>query len=200
MATRSWFDDMEYKWPPYGGGGTTSVPAMDSRGIRRSVVSALFVAMVLLAGCGNDSASESPDAIDDGSGADDGDDASGESGDTNGSAAEGGGESDNTAVASDEDFPIPIPDGVLLDAHADVGLAIDNQRSLFYSADDADRLVGFFDDWTSQSDGTWARTELEDTVSFTRTDGEFGSIVITPDHDPGAQADGPVTLLALAVG
>ena len=175
---------------------------MASPRIRGLLVVLLCVSFGLLTACGDDGgdAADSPAPADDGAGAV-GDDDGGESADDAGTGDTGS--DDGTADApagSDDDFPLPIPDGVILDAHADIGLRFDNQRQLFYAAADAARLVAFYDEWTAQDSGSWARTEIDGEVSFTRVDGEVGVIAITPGYDPGAQADGPVTLLAMVVG
>ena len=55
------------------------------------------------------------------------------------------------------------------------------------------------DDWTSQN-GEWARTEAAGTVVYQALDGGLRQISITPDEDPGAQADGPATFVLLIAG
>lgn len=98
------------------------------------------------------------------------------------------------------DFAIPAPDGLVLDALVDSGLDLSGQRQLYYDDDDFDRVVAFYDDWTSQ-DGEWVKSEIEGTVTFQgfETD-NIRLITITSDFDPGAQADGPVTYLLLVAG
>lgn len=145
------------------------------------------------AACGGDgdvAASNPPDVA---AGGDVGDEASEESA-VGGAGESGGSVSAGAAVG---DFPIPAPDGLLLDVLADVGLALDGQRQLYYESDDFDRVVMFYDDWTSQN-GEWSRGEAEGTVVFQGLDGSgIRQITITPGHDPGAQAAGPVTFVVL---
>lgn len=112
-------------------------------------------------------------------------------GDTPGAAADG------DAV----EFVIPAPDGLVLDALADAGLDMASggtgQRQLYYPGADFDRVVAFYDDWTA-ANGEWARTEVAGDVVFTGLDVDvIRTIAITPDYDPGAQADGPVTYVLL---
>ena len=58
-------------------------------------------------------------------------------------------------------------------------------------------MVAFYDDWTAE-DGGWTRTESDGIVVFSGSDVErIRTITITPGHDPGAQADGPVTYVLL---
>ena len=74
------------------------------------------------------------------------------------------------------------------------------QRQLFYEDGDFDRVVSFYDDWTS-ANGEWARAESQGTVVYQNfeADGLF-SITVSPGHDAGAQADGPVTFVLLVAG
>ena len=105
----------------------------------------------------------------------------------------------DATVTDDVDFPIPAPDGLVLDALVDAGIdmAGGGQRQLHYGTDDFDRLVTYYDEWTGQN-GDWAKNEVDGTIVFQDVGGEFiRAITITPDHDPGAQADGPVTFLLL---
>lgn len=146
----------------------------------------LLVLALMLAGCGGDDTGG-------------GESGGGESGsaDTGSETTDAGSEPVIVVGDPDEDFPIPIPDGLLLDAHADAGISISSQRALFYENGDFDRIVAFYDDWTSDN-GEWSRTEAAGSVAYQRLDTEtLWSIVVTPDHDPGAQADGPVTTVQL---
>jgi hypothetical protein len=151
----------------------------------RAAVGLLSVLAVLgLAACGGDDDEGSDAAV---SGADDADDVSTEAGSGGGDSVDAGG----------GDFAIPAPDGLVLDALVDSGLDMEGQRQLYYDSDDFDRVVAFYEDWTSDN-GEWARAEAEGTVTFQGLDGDgIRSITISPDHDPGAQADGPVTFVLL---
>lgn len=115
-------------------------------------------------------------------------------------AADNGGpvaSGDSSTDTAEDDFPIPRPDGLVLDALADSGIASPGQRQLYYLADDFDRVVAFYDDWTA-GDDAWTRTESGGIVVYSGIDTErIRTITITPDHDPGAQADGPVTYVLL---
>jgi hypothetical protein len=118
-------------------------------------------------------------------------------------AGGGNGEADGSSEASSDgsvdavEFPIPAPQGLVLDALADAGIPMDSQRQLYYENDDFDRVVAFYDDWTSRN-GEWSRGEAEGTVVFQDISGSaLQSITIAPNHDPGAQADGPVTFVLL---
>lgn len=126
---------------------------------------------------------------------DDADDRAGDDDTGDDTADEGDGDAD--AAAGGDDFPIPAPDGLLLDALADAGLQMTGQRQLYYPNDELERLVAFYDDWTGQ-DGEWSKGEAEGTVVWQRLDGDgIQQITVTPDHDPGAQADGPVAFVLL---
>lgn len=120
--------------------------------------------------------------------------------DSDGDGSSGAGDpSDGGAsnATDDGDFPIPIPDGLVLDVLADSGITMSGQRQLYYEDDDYDRVVAFYEDWTSQS-GEWARGEAEGTISFVSLDVDDSALItIIPDQDPGAQADGPVTAVLL---
>ena len=162
------------------------------------------LALVAVVGCGgddDDAGSDPAGAEASGSDADgDGGDDSAESGgDSGGDAGGSSGDSGGSADAGGGDFPIPAPDGMILDALVDAGINIAGQRQLFYPNDDFDRLVAFYDDWTSQN-GEWARTEAAGTVVYQSFDGALRQISITPDEDPGAQADGPATFVLLVAG
>lgn len=151
----------------------------------------LLAALTLLLGaCGGDDDSASGDAAT----ADDG----GDSGSSDaGASAVVGDSGDRNSDAADDDFPIPRPDGLVLDALADSGIPSPGQRQLYYEADDFDRVVAFYDDWTVE-DGGWTRAESSGNVVFSGSDTErVRTISITPDHDAGAQADGAVTYVLL---
>lgn len=170
--------------------------------IRRRLAAVGLLASLALLGCGggddddagSDSAtkeSSSPDAG--ATAADTGTDADTDSaGSSPAVVVEGDGASD--------DFPIAAPDGVVLDANAAVGLDMASQRHLLYPNDDFDRVVAFYDDWTSQN-GEWSRVDSEGKVfyQFASTD-EIRSITVSPDFDPGAMADGPLTQVLLVAG
>ncbi len=164
-----------------------------------AVIGLLVVLGLGLAACGGDDddlASEAADAVV--SGGDETDD------DPAGSDDESGGQSDRSgggsADAGGEDFPIPAPDGLVLDALADAGVPMDAQRQLFYEDGDFDRVVGFYDDWTAEN-GEWSRGESEGTVVYQSLDGDgIRAITVSPGHDAGAQADGPVTFVLLVAG
>jgi hypothetical protein len=95
-----------------------------------------------------------------------------------------------------DEFTQPYEGGYLQRRTYPLGTAIP-KRQLYYTSDDFDRVVAFYDDWTSQN-GEWARGEAEGTVTFQGLDGEgVRSITISPEHDPGAQADGPVSYVLL---
>jgi hypothetical protein len=102
------------------------------------------------------------------------------------------------AAADDVDFPIPAPDGLVLDVLASTGADFSSgQRQLYYASDDFDRVVAFYDDWTGGA-GDWSRSETDGTVLFQDIGGEFiRMITISPEEDPGALADGPVTSVIL---
>jgi hypothetical protein len=161
----------------------------------RVIVGLLAVAAVLgLAACGDDAGSDP--AI---PGSDAGDDVTTETGNDNGDPDGSDGQSNDggTVDVGGGDFAIPAPEGLVLDALVDSGLDMEGQRQLYYENDDFDRVVAFYDDWTSQN-GEWTRGEAEGIVTFQSLDGDsLRWITITPDHDPGAQADGPVTYVLL---
>ncbi len=146
------------------------------------------------AGCGGDddgigSSATADQADADGSSTETGDDGSDPDGSAGGSGA-----------SVDGDFPIPIADGVLLDVLADAGVPMAGQRQLFYPEADFDRIVAFYEDWVGGRDG-WARTELDGQVFFQQVGGDgLQAITIAPQHDGGAQADGPVTFVLLVAG
>ncbi len=146
---------------------------------------------LLLGACGGGDDTTSGDAaatVDDG-----GESAPPDAGD----GGESGGSSDGGSDVADDDFPIPRPDGLVLDVLADSGIPSPGQRQLYYDGDDFDRVVAFYDDWTAEDEG-WTRNESAGIVVFSGSDTErIRTISITPDHDPGAQADGPVTYVLL---
>ncbi len=157
-----------------------------------AVVGLLAALTLLLGACGGDDDTASGDrnpAADDGGDSEPSDAGSGgEPGDSD------GGSSDADA---DDDFPIPRPDGLVLDALADSGIDSPGQRQLYYEDGDFDRVVAFYDDWTTE-DGGWTRSESAGSVVFSGSDTErVRTISIKPGHDPGAQADGPVTYVLL---
>ena len=128
-----------------------------------------------------------------------GDDSSSELAEAGASESEDDDGGADATGTDDVDFPIPAPDGLVLDALVDAGIDMGGggQRQLFYGTDDFDRLVAYYDEWTGQN-GDWAKNEVDGTVVFQDVGGEFiRAVTITPDHDPGAQADGPVTFLLL---
>ena len=152
----------------------------------------LLAALTLLLGaCGGDDDAPSSDAgavLDDG-----GDSEPADAGD----GGEPGDSGDGGSDVAGDDFPIPRPDGLVLDALADSGIDSPGQRQLYYRDDDLERVVAFYDDWTA-GEGGWTRSESAGIVVFSGTDTErLRMISVTPDHDPGAQADGPVTYVLL---
>ncbi len=159
------------------------------------------LSMGALPACGgDDDGSEPADAAASEPAADDnsGDDGAGDDGGGDSDASGGSGDA-GSAGTDGADFPIPAPDGLVLDALVDSGLdlADSGQRQLYYENDDFDRVVSFYDDWTSQ-DGNWSRGESEGTVVYQDVGGDsLRMITISPGHDPGAQADGPVTFVLL---
>lgn len=153
-----------------------------------------------LTACGGDDDAEPADAPTVEPADDSADNDNDAGGDVDDSAGDSDAAGDAEPAASDDvDFPIPAPDGLVLDALADPGIdmSASGQRQLYYDNDDFDRVVAFYEDWTGQG-GEWSRGEAEDTVVFQDIGGEFlRSITITPDHDPGARADGPVVFVLL---
>lgn len=149
----------------------------------------LAVMIALVGACGDD---DDPASGDPPSGETTSGDAAspdaGDAGETNGA----GNEADDA-----DDFPIPRPDGLVLDALADSGIQSPGQRQLYYEAAAFDGVVAFYDEWTT-SDGGWMRSESGGIVVYSAVDADrIRTISITPDHDPGAQADGPVTYVLL---
>ncbi|MDJ0771199.1 MAG: hypothetical protein QNJ12_20595 [Ilumatobacter sp.] len=178
---------------------------------RRGTIGVLAaLALVGVAGCGGDDDDAGSDPADaEASGSDAGGDGGDDSTDAGGDSSGGAGDSDDAGGAVDSsgsadtgggDFPIPAPDGLILDALVDAGIPMDSQRQLYYPNDDFDRLVAFYDDWISQN-GEWARTEVEGSVIYQSFDDDrIRQISITPDEDPGAQAEGPAIFVLLVAG
>lgn len=172
----------------------------------RSVVGATVVLAVLGTACSGDDDADSDgvDVVTDqnadedaGQGSDQG---AGEQTGGDGTADDDGA-SDAAAGSDRVDFVIPAPDGLVLDALVDAGLdMVDDgtgQRQLYYDGADFDRVVAFYDDWTA-ANGDWQKSEVEGDVVFVGLDVDvIRTIAITPDYDPGAQADGPVTYVLL---
>jgi hypothetical protein len=167
------------------------------RSRKRSVAGLIAALMIAgLAACGGDDDVGDPAAAETEVTADADTSDAGGAASSDADAGDDGGAGD--AAADDEvDFPIPAPDGLVLDALAEAGLDMSGQRQLYYERGDLDRIVAFYDDWTGQN-GEWSRGEAQGTVVFQEmSGGPTRSITITPDHDPGAQADGPVTYVLL---
>lgn len=166
---------------------------------RRSIGVLVIASVLGLPACGGDDDDAGSEPADVGAPARDGDDEAGAADDGNETAANGGdaegGEGDGPTAS--DGFPIPAPDGLVLDALVDAGVDIGGQRQLLYENDDFDRVVAFYDDWTD-GNGEWSRGESDGTVLFQDVGGvAIRTISITPDHDAGAQADGPVTIVVL---
>ncbi len=175
----------------------------DTNSRRRGSVGVLAaLAILAVAGCGGDDDDAESEPADVEASDSDGGDASDGASDANDDGIGSGGASDDggSADAGGADFPIPAPDGLLLDALVDAGIGIEGQRQLYYPNDDFDRIVDFYDDWTDQN-GEWARTEVEGTVVYQSLDSDgIRQISVTPDEDPGAQAEGPATFVLLIAG
>ncbi len=170
-------------------------------GPRRTLAALAMVLVLALAACGGDD-DDDTSAADDASSApaDDGGSESGGSsdpGDESGGDGSGGSVSNGLDVDGDQ-YDIPAPDGAILDPLADAGISLGGQRQLFYDNDDFDRLVDFYDEWTS-GNGEWGRSEIDDVVVFTDLDVDaIRSITINRDvDDPQA---GIVTFLLLIGG
>lgn len=148
---------------------------------------------LVLAGCGDDSG-------DDAAPSEGGDAGTSDTGASNGGSddtgADDAGDGGNVGSADDADISIPIAPGAVLDVLADAGIPIAGQRQLYYPVDQFDALVAFYDEYTS-GEGEWARSEVDGAVTYLRVDGETQTISITPNHETGAEYDGPVTFAFL---
>ncbi len=167
----------------------------------RSVVgSAALLAVLGASACSgdDDAGSDAGDVVADPGGDQDVDAGAGEQTGGDDAAADG----DTPAADGDTvEFVIPLPTGFVLDAFVDSGLDMVNdgtgQRQLYYPGADFDRVVAFYDDWMAEN-GEWSKAEVAGDVVYTDLDVDLiRTIAITPDHDPGAQADGPVTYVFL---
>lgn len=151
----------------------------------------LLLIVLILGACGSGDEEVSDDAVaatsaEDSADAADGSDSDGAESDDAGSTDFGG-----------DDFSIPSPDGMILDALESAGISMDSQRQLYYPNDDFDRIVAFYDDWIG-SNGEWSKAEAEGTVVYQDISGNgIRQITISPDQDPGAQAEGPATFVIL---
>jgi hypothetical protein len=82
----------------------------------------------------------------------------------------------------DASFPVPFPEGWVVDTQAALaGVVTTGAASVLYTVDDLDRVVAFYDDWTSdQADIT--RADSGDSVRYVRAD-PIVSITVLPDFE-----------------
>jgi hypothetical protein len=90
-----------------------------------------------------------------------------------------------------DDIPVDVPDGWEIDLLGEIGMTDTTGVQLLYPADDFDRVVGFYDDWTESQDEEYIRTEDGDLVVYTAT-GSVASIAVTRGHE---ERDQPWTLV-----
>jgi hypothetical protein len=87
-----------------------------------------------------------------------------------------------------EDFPIAIPDGWVVDFHGRSGLTVARAVQVYYPADDFDRIVAFYDDWTEGQPDEYTRTEAGDAARFIRATTPVRQITVTRNvPDQGEQ-------------
>ena len=153
-----------------------------------TILLAVLGGLALLAGCGSDSsdgASESSGSettvSDDGGG--------------DGEASDNAAADDGAGNGVGDDFPIPVPDG-----GSELPVPGLNGRSIDYAADDFDRIVVFYDEWTASqpqdfivSESPEAKSYLNDRptdaeesiiITITRVD-DFTNVLVGYDPPPG---------------
>jgi hypothetical protein len=138
--------------------------------LRLALLLVIPLTLLVAVACSSDDSSEGDDAGGD-SDTTSSTDGSGGGGDSNG----GGNDSDDDAIVEvgdpDAEFPIAIPDGILVDPLAEAGIRMEGGRQLLYAEDDFDRLVAFYDDWTASQDREFAKAIAGDTVTFLSLEG-----------------------------
>lgn len=155
---------------------------------RIRVVLAVLAFVFVLASCGGgDSTSEDGDTSDSTASNDDG------GSETSSGDGDDGGAAEEVEV---DDFSIPFPAGVTSET-----LRVPGALQLFYAADDFDRIVMFYDDWTAAEPEDYERFERPETGSiewvFLDDTGVLARFIsVTPDFDGGANF-GTVTYLQL---
>jgi hypothetical protein len=89
-------------------------------------------------------------------------------------------------VGADEDFPIAIPDGWVIDFYEELGLTVAGTVQVFYPADDFDEIVTFYSDWTNRQADEYARIDTGDTVVF-QAGSPIRRIAISGNYDEGGE-------------
>lgn len=69
----------------------------------------------------------------------------------------------------DADFPVPFPEGWVIDTQEALAGMTMGAASVLYTTDDLDRIVAFYDDWTSDQ-ADISRTDADDSVRYVRAD------------------------------
>lgn len=155
------------------------------------LMTTVLVALIVLAGCSSGGDGESADAASDTPTADDSD---GDGGADEGSD-QGDGSADSSPTSDLAETPIPFPDGVTFElARTEAGL------SLYYPAEDADRLIAFYDEWTSAESDPYERLEPSATSTswsyVSESDATLRIIAIEQNFDGGGNF-GTVTSVQL---
>lgn len=111
---------------------------------------------------------------------------SGSSGDgDNGGSDQGSSDPGATArpdSVSDE-FDVAIPAGWTRDALGDIGMTDTSGVQLIYELDRYDELVAFYDDWTSQQEDEYVRTESATDVTYVRNSTAIEIISVSNDYE-----------------
>lgn len=140
-----------------------------------------MVTLVAIAACGGDSSESSFATTAAGSqaGADEAPAATG--GVSDGSAAGG------LPVGADDDFPIAIPAGWLIDFYERTGLEVAGSIQVMYGPDEFDDIVAFYSDWTDARTEDYTRIDSGDVVIFQNAVTPVRRITITGDYEEGGE-------------
>jgi hypothetical protein len=65
-----------------------------------------------------------------------------------------------------EDFPVPIPDGWVIDVNGSIGLVVTNNIQVLYPLDRFESLVDFYDQWTADEPDEYVRIESDNGIVY----------------------------------
>lgn len=167
------------------------------------LLAVLFVLVLIATACGggDDNGSTANPDSDQTSGNEETSDGGSDEGD----GGEDGGDSAPSASGTafpegiDEDFLVPVPAGWEIDIYeelAEQGVTLSGGVQVLYPNDDFDRIIAFYDEWTEQDTVDHVRSEVADTIVYSRMEAPISQITVQRNYE---ERDGTWTFLVITV-